>query len=89
MRYSYETRGTCSIQIDFELDEQGIIKDVSFIGGCDGNLQAVCRLVNGMKAVDAIKKLRGIRCGYKNTSCPDQLAIALAQAVDGNNEKQI
>ena len=45
--------------------------------------------VNGMKAVDAIKKLRGIRCGYKNTSCPDQLAIALAQAVDGNNEKQI
>jgi len=81
MRYSYETSGTCSLQIDFELDEQGIIRDVSFIGGCDGNLQAVCTLVNGQPAVDVIKKLRGIRCGYKSTSCPDQLANALSQAI--------
>lgn len=81
MRYSYETRGTCSLQIDFELDEQGIIRDVSFIGGCDGNLKAVCTLVNGMPAVEAIKKLKGICCGYKATSCPDQLATALMQAI--------
>ena len=87
MRYSYETRGTCSIQIDFELDEQGVLKNVSFIGGCDGNLQAVCKLVKGMPATDVIAKLRGIRCGYKATSCPDQLANALAQVVEGANEK--
>jgi len=82
MKYTYYTRGTCSSQIDMELDEQGIIQDVQFYGGCHGNLQGISILVRGMKATDAIAKLQGIRCGYKNTSCPDQLATALRQVVN-------
>ena len=74
----YKTKGTCSTQIDLEV-ENGIIKNVAFTGGCNGNLQGVSKLVEGMKAEDAIAKLKGIRCGYKNTSCPDQLATALEQ----------
>ena len=74
----YKTKGTCSTQIDLE-EENGIIKNVAFTGGCNGNLQGVSKLVEGMKAEDAIAKLKGIRCGYKNTSCPDQLATALEQ----------
>jgi len=82
MKYTYYTQGTCSSQIDFELDEQGIIKDVQFMGGCHGNLQGIAVLVRGMKATEAMSKLQGIRCGYKNTSCPDQLANALRQAME-------
>ena len=82
MKYTYYTQGTCSSQIDFELDEQGIIKDVQFMGGCHGNLQGIAVLVRGMKATEAMSKLQGIRCGYKNTSCPDQLANALCQAME-------
>ena len=82
MKYTYYTQGTCSSQIDFELDEQGIIKDVQFMGGCHGNLQGITVLVRGMKATEAMSKLQGIRCGYKNTSCPDQLANALRQAME-------
>ncbi|MBQ6168083.1 MAG: TIGR03905 family TSCPD domain-containing protein [Muribaculaceae bacterium] len=82
MRYTYYTQGTCSSQIDFEIDENGIIGDVFFTGGCHGNLQAVSILVRGMKASEAVAKLQGIRCGYKNTSCPDQLAQALRQAMN-------
>ena len=82
MRYTYYTQGTCSSQIDFEIDETGIIGDVFFTGGCHGNLQAVSILVRGMKASEAVAKLQGIRCGYKNTSCPDQLAQALRQAMN-------
>ncbi len=76
----YKTKGTCSTQIDIEV-EDGIIKSVAFTNGCNGNLQGVSRLVEGMKAEDAIKKLRGIKCGFKNTSCPDQLSYAIEQAV--------
>lgn len=72
----YKTQGTCSSAIDLEV-ENGIIKSVSFIGGCHGNLQGISRLVEGMKVEDAIARLKGIRCGFKNTSCPDQLARAL------------
>lgn len=72
----YKTQGTCSSAIDLEV-ENGIIKAVSFTGGCNGNLQGISRLVEGMKVEDAIAKLKGIRCGFKNTSCPDQLARAL------------
>ena len=68
----YKTKGTCSTQIDIEV-EDGIIKNVSFTNGCNGNLQGVSRLVEGMRGEDAISKLRGIKCGFKNTSCPDQL----------------
>ena len=72
----YKTQGTCASAIDLEV-ENGIIKSVSFTGGCHGNLQGISRLVEGMKVEDAIAKLKGIRCGFKNTSCPDQLARAL------------
>ncbi|MBR5639137.1 MAG: TIGR03905 family TSCPD domain-containing protein [Muribaculaceae bacterium] len=82
MKYTYYTQGTCSSQIDFELDEQGIIRNVQFTGGCHGNLQGISVLLRGMSATDAIAKLQGIRCGYKNTSCPDQLANALSQAIN-------
>ena len=77
----YKTKGTCSTQIDIEVEE-GIIKSVQFTGGCNGNLQGVARLVEGMKAEDAIAKLRGIKCGFKPTSCPDQLSYAIEQAMN-------
>ena len=86
MRYTYFTQGTCSSQIDLEIDEQGIIRNVMFYGGCHGNLQGISILLMGMKATDAIAKLQGIRCGYKNTSCPDQLARALREALDQQHE---
>ena len=71
-----KTQGTCSTAIDLELDGD-IIKSVSFTGGCNGNLQGISKLVEGMNKNDAIAKLKGIKCGFKNTSCPDQLAHAL------------
>ena len=83
MRYSYKTNGTCSRQIDFEV-ENGIVTDVSFMGGCNGNLKGISALVNGMKVEDVIDRLSGIRCGFKNTSCPDQFAKALSQIKNGN-----
>ena len=72
----YKTSGTCSSAINLEV-EGDIIKSVSFTGGCNGNLQGISRLVEGLKVEDAISRLKGIRCGFKNTSCPDQLARAL------------
>ena len=72
----YKTSGTCSSSIDFEI-EGNIIQSVSFTGGCNGNLQGISSLVRGMDIDDAIGKLKGIQCGMKSTSCPDQLAKAL------------
>lgn len=77
---TYQTKGTCSTAIDFEI-EDGIIQSVKFTGGCNGNLQGISALVKGMKVEDAISKLKGIRCGFKPTSCPDQLAHALEEAM--------
>ena len=74
----YKTSGTCSTMIDLEVDGD-IIKSVAFTGGCNGNLKGICSLVRGMKVDDAIEKLQGIKCGFKNNSCPDQLAKALIQ----------
>ena len=74
----YKTSGTCSQMIDFEVEDD-IIKSVAFTGGCNGNLKGISALVSGMKVDDAIAKLKGIKCGFKNTSCPDQLARALEQ----------
>ena len=73
---TYKTKGVCSSTIDIELDGD-IIRSVKFTGGCHGNLQGISKLVEGMKVDDAISRLKGIRCGFKNTSCPDQLAQAL------------
>ena len=72
----YKTSGTCSQMISYDL-EDGIVKNVSFFGGCNGNLKGIGSLVEGMKAEDVIEKLKGIKCGMKSTSCPDQLARAL------------
>ncbi len=74
----YITQGTCSKEIDIKLKD-GVIDSVQFTGGCHGNLQGVSALVKGMTAQEAISKLKGIRCGAKQTSCPDQLARALEQ----------
>lgn len=78
MKYSYRTVGTCSSQINLEV-ENGILKDVYFIGGCNGNLKGISALVKGMKVEDVISRLEGIHCGYKSTSCPDQLCQALRE----------
>ena len=81
MKFSFKTKGVCVRTIDFELNEDKIIENASFEGGCGGNTQGVARLVTGLRADDAIKKLKGITCGAKGTSCPDQLSVALEQAV--------
>ena len=83
MKYSYRTMGyrtmgTCSSQIDFEV-ENGVLKDVRFMGGCNGNLKGISALVEGMKVDEVIARLEGIRCGGKPTSCPDQLCKALRE----------
>ena len=75
----YQTKGTCSTSIDVEV-EDGIIKFVQFYGGCNGNLQGISRLIEGMDVNEAISRIEGIRCGFKSTSCPDQLAKALKEA---------
>ncbi len=80
MSYSYTTRGTCSRKITFDL-EDGIVKNVRFIGGCDGNTSGIAKLVDGMKADDVIEKLEGTQCGFRGTSCPDQLSQALKAAL--------
>lgn len=72
----YKTKGVCAGAIDIELDKD-TIRSVKFTGGCHGNLQGISKLVEGMNVDDAISRLKGIRCGFKNTSCPDQLAQAL------------
>lgn len=76
----YKTKGTCSRYIDFELDGD-VVRNVKFTDGCNGNLKGIGTLVEGMKAEDVIAKLEGTTCGFKNTSCPDQLAKALKQAL--------
>ncbi len=83
----YPTQGTCSQLIDVTADENDIIKDVSFYGGCNGNLQGICRLVCGQKIDDVISRLNGIRCGDKMTSCPDQLCRALEMLKQAPNEQ--
>lgn len=81
MKYRYTTSGTCSRAIDIEVND-GIVDSVAFTGGCHGNTQGISALVKGMKIEDVITRLRGIRCGAKATSCPDQLATALKQIAD-------
>lgn len=78
MKTVFETRGTCARAIALDVDETtGIINEVQFLGGCQGNTTGISMLVKGQKAEDVINRLEGIRCGIKNTSCPDQLAQAL------------
>lgn len=80
MEYTYIPKGVCSRKITFEIND-GIVHNVRFAGGCAGNTQGVAALVEGMKAEDVIARLSGIRCGFKGTSCPDQMAQAVKEAV--------
>jgi uncharacterized protein (TIGR03905 family) len=82
MTYTYYPRGVCSQRMDLEV-EDGVIRRVEVLGGCSGNLQGISRLVVGMKAEEAIRRMEGIRCGGKPTSCPDQLAKALKACLAG------
>ena len=79
MQYEYKTKGTCSQRIFFDVEE-GKVKNVQFVGGCNGNLKGIAALVEGMNVEDVITRVEGIRCGMKATSCPDQLAKALKEA---------
>ena len=80
MSYSYKTRGVCARAISFDIDDN-IVKNIKFTGGCSGNTQGVAKLAEGMTTDEIIEKLSGIRCGFKGTSCPDQLAKAVAEAI--------
>ena len=77
----YRTRGTCATKIDLDVDADHIIRNVIFTGGCNGNLKGISKLVVGRRAEEVIDALEGTRCGFKNTSCPDQLARALRAAI--------
>ena len=78
MKFSYMPRGVCSRQFNFDI-EDGVVRSVEIIGGCPGNLEGISRLLAGMKVDDVIERLRGVRCGMKPTSCPDQIARALEE----------
>ena len=77
MKYTYKTKGTCSVQIIIDMDDDKIVRSVEYLGGCNGNLKGISKLVEGLPAEEVIAKLKGIRCGMKPTSCPDQSAGAL------------
>lgn len=78
MNYEYKTKGVCAMKINFDI-EDGVVKNIKFAGGCNGNTQGVSRLAEGRKPEEIIALLEGIKCGFKNTSCPDQLAQALKE----------
>ncbi|MCR5330982.1 MAG: TIGR03905 family TSCPD domain-containing protein [Lachnospiraceae bacterium] len=84
--YEYRTQGTCATKINFDIvrkDDRKVVTGVKFTGGCSGNTQGVARLVEGMEVNEAISRMEGIKCGFKPTSCPDQLANALKSALLG------
>ena len=76
MHVKYNTKGTCAVRIEFDV-EDGVVKNIAFLGGCDGNHKGIAALVEGQKPEEVAKKLQGITCGRRTTSCPDQLALAL------------
>ena len=82
MTYRFRTRGVCSQEMQVDVDDQGIIQELRVLGGCSGNLQGIASLVKGMPAREAIERLKGIRCGFKDTSCPDQFARNLEAALE-------
>ena len=82
MTYTFKTKGVCSQQMQVEIDEEGIIRELQVLGGCHGNLQGIAALVRGMSAREAMERLQGLRCGFKNTSCPDQLARNLQKILE-------
>lgn len=85
MIYNYKTKGVCARAIELEIDEDGVIEEVNFTGGCDGNLKGMSALVRGRRASEVIGLLEGMPCGTKRTSCPDQLANALREILEGHS----
>lgn len=86
MEYRYRTQGVCSTEMIFDIDENtNVVNDLRVINGCNGNLKGISSLVKGMKIDDVISKLTGITCGFKSTSCPDQIARALKKYLEENN----
>lgn len=81
MTKTYNNKGVCSRSVTFDISEDGIVTNVSFLGGCNGNLKGVAAFAEGQKAEDIISRCKGITCGFKSTSCPDQFAQALEQAL--------
>ena len=81
MEKTYNFSGTCSRNVTFDIDENHVVTNIRFNGGCNGNLQGICSLIKGMDAGEVVDRLQGIRCGAKSTSCPDQLFKALRQHV--------
>ncbi len=81
MKYEYRPKGVCSMHIAFDI-EDGIVSNVQFTGGCNGNLQGIAKLVEGRNANEVVSAIEGIKCGFKNTSCPDQLAQAIKSAMN-------
>lgn len=81
MTKTYNNKGVCSRSVTFDIAEDGTVTNVSFLGGCNGNLKGVAALAEGLKAEEIIRRCKGITCGFKSTSCPDQLASALEQAL--------
>lgn len=83
MKKTYNFSGTCSKSVTFDIDENNIVSNVSFIGGCNGNLKGISAMCEGQRAEDIIKRLAGIRCGFKSTSCPDQFSKSLEKELAG------
>ena len=79
--YTFQPRGVCSREMQVDLDDQGVIRSLRVTGGCSGNLQGIAALVKGLPAGEAIRRLKGIHCGPRSTSCPDQLALGLEQVL--------
>ena len=81
-RFVYRPKGVCSMEISFDISDENVVSDVKFKGGCGGNTQGVAALAEGMEANDLIERLQGIQCGFRGTSCPDQLAMAVKEATE-------
>ena len=81
MKFEYNPKGVCSMKISFDL-EDGIVKNVKFLGGCNGNTQGLSKLAEGRRAEDVVSALEGIKCGFRQTSCPDQFALAIKNALN-------
>ena len=81
MTYTRKNKGVCSLSTEVTLTDDGVIESVTVVGGCNGNLKGICQLLKGMKAEDAIERMKGTLCGSKPTSCPDQIAITLEEAL--------
>ena len=84
MTFTYNPKGVCSRQFKIDV-ENGVVNSIAIVGGCSGNLQGIAALLKGMKVEDAIARMEGIRCGFKSTSCPDQIALAVKDAAASVN----